>query len=63
VLRFGFEVCKLEKIAALAVPENQASRRVMEKLGMKYQGHTTRFYGGTELAYYVLTRQDFVGAS
>lgn len=33
-LRYGFVDRGLEKIVALAVPENAASRRVMEKLGM-----------------------------
>ena len=33
-LRFGFEEVGLERIIALAFPENAASRRVMEKIGM-----------------------------
>jgi RimJ/RimL family protein N-acetyltransferase len=36
-LRYGFETLKLERIIALAVRENVASRRVMEKLGMTYE--------------------------
>ena len=36
-LKYGFEVLKLEKIVAVADTENIASRRVMEKVGMKYQ--------------------------
>jgi ribosomal-protein-alanine N-acetyltransferase len=36
-LKYGFEVLKLEKIVAVAYTENIASRRVMEKVGMKYQ--------------------------
>jgi len=36
-LKYGFEVLKLEKIVAVADTENRASRRVMEKMGMKYQ--------------------------
>jgi RimJ/RimL family protein N-acetyltransferase len=36
-LRYGFGTLKLERIIALAVPENVASRRVMEKLGMTYE--------------------------
>lgn len=37
-LRFGFEEARLERIVALALPGNAASRRVMEKLGMKLEG-------------------------
>jgi [ribosomal protein S5]-alanine N-acetyltransferase len=36
-LKYGFEVLKLDKIVAVADTENIASRRVMEKVGMKYQ--------------------------
>jgi len=35
-LKYGFEVLKLEKIVAVADTENRSSRRVMEKMGMKY---------------------------
>jgi RimJ/RimL family protein N-acetyltransferase len=36
-VRHGFETLRLERIIALAVPENIGSRRVMEKLGMTYE--------------------------
>ena len=36
-LKYGFEVLKLEKIVAAANTENRSSRRVMEKVGMRYQ--------------------------
>lgn len=35
-LRFGFETLGLREIVAMTVPENRASRRVMEKLGMAH---------------------------
>lgn len=37
-LKFGFEEAKLNRIIALAFPENGASVRVMEKIGMAYDG-------------------------
>lgn len=43
-LRWGFERCRLSGIIGLAVPENTGSRRVMEKIGMKYRGETDRYY-------------------
>jgi ribosomal-protein-alanine N-acetyltransferase len=57
VLRFGFEQRHLERIVAVAVPENLASRRVMEKLGMRYV-KTDRYYDD-DLVYYALSHADF----
>lgn len=37
-LRYGFEQVRLDRIIALAAPDNAASRHVMDKLGMKYLG-------------------------
>ena len=34
---FGFEVVKLEKIVAMVLADNYASRRVIEKLGFSYE--------------------------
>ena len=38
VLRFGFSVLGLHRIEARFIEGNQASCRVMEKLGMRYEG-------------------------
>ena len=46
VLRIGHEELGLERIVALAYPENDASRHVMEKAGMRPDG-TSDAYGGT----------------
>ena len=35
-ISFGFEVAKLETIIAMVLPENHASKRVIEKLGFSY---------------------------
>ena len=37
-LAFGFEETPLQRIIAYAVPDNVASTRVMEKLGMELEG-------------------------
>jgi RimJ/RimL family protein N-acetyltransferase len=42
-LRFGFEVAGLERIVAFAVPENVASRRVLERCGMRLEGELDIF--------------------
>ena len=58
VLRYGFEVAHLTQIIALAVPENTPSRRVMEKIGMRFEGITQRYYNSASLAYYTSIPQD-----
>ena len=56
-LRYGFETLGLERIVAVAQPENVASRRVMEKIGMKYVRKD--FFYGTDVVYYCITRSEF----
>lgn len=56
-LIYGFDALKLEKIVAVARPENAASRRVMEKLGMRYD-YTGEFYG-RQLVHYSITKKHF----
>lgn len=36
-IAYGFNVANLDRIIAMAFPENQASRRVMEKAGLSYE--------------------------
>lgn len=36
-LRYGFEHLRLERIIAATLVENQASQRVLEKIGMRYE--------------------------
>jgi RimJ/RimL family protein N-acetyltransferase len=57
-LRYGIETAHLDQIIALAEPENLASQRVMQKLGMKHQGTTGQYYN-TELELYTLSRANF----
>jgi ribosomal-protein-alanine N-acetyltransferase len=57
-LDFGFRLIPpLQKIIALAVPENLASRRVMEHLGMSYTREADYF--GLHLVWYEITRQAY----
>lgn len=57
MLRYGFEVLKLERIHAGADPPNQASFRVMAKAGMKFEKRT--LMGDLEAIYYCIAREDF----
>jgi len=56
-LEYAFENIKPDKITAVAEPENTASRRVMEKLGMKFV-KTGEFYD-RELVQYAVTEKEF----
>ena len=56
-LDYAFEKLKPEKIVAVARPENAASRRVMEKLGMNFVG-TGVFYE-QELVRYAITKEEY----
>lgn len=52
-LRYGFRDLGLPEIIALAHPENGASRRVIEKLGMQFDRATEYF--GMQVARYTLS--------
>jgi len=56
-LHYGFETLRLERIIALADPQNIASWRVMEKAGLTYQKEV--FFFGMQLVYYQILRQQF----
>jgi RimJ/RimL family protein N-acetyltransferase len=58
MLHYGFEARGLDRIVAVMYPENTASRRVAERLGMAYQG--TRPERGSTVAWYRLTRATFL---
>lgn len=57
-LEYGFNVAGLERIVAIAVPENAASWRVMEKLGMRHE-KTEKHYG-LECVFYAISKDDFL---
>jgi RimJ/RimL family protein N-acetyltransferase len=58
-VRFGFERAGLDAIHGLAVRENTASRRVLERAGLRELGPTEAHYG-MPLVVYRLERRDFV---
>ena len=58
VLGYGFEHLGLNRIVAVARPENVGSYRVMEKVGMKYE-RDAHFYG-VDVVYYAIRREDFM---
>ncbi|MGA9997820.1 MAG: GNAT family N-acetyltransferase [Pyrinomonadaceae bacterium] len=56
-LRFGFQEKNFERIVAIAKPENLASVRVMQKIGMSYERHTS-YYNFPVIQYSIL-RENF----
>ena len=56
-LRFGFEQLNLENIVAIVHPDNSASNRVAEKLGMTYVERKPYF--GMDCFRYILTADQF----
>ncbi len=56
-LEYGFNVAGLERIVAVAMVGNAASRRIMEKLGMRFEKDEMHY---DELcAYYGISKQEF----
>lgn len=58
---YGFENCNLSEIYGLAFPLNEASQKVLRKIGMVYEGMTDRFYN-EHFACYRLTRESYFAA-
>jgi len=56
-LRYGFEEHRFERIVAIAKPENAASIRVMEKVGMHYEMQTS--YYDIDVVQYALAREEY----
>lgn len=56
-LRFGFETAGLERIVAVAHPDNTGSWRIMEKCGMRYEKNELHY--GIDCVYYGISREEF----
>jgi RimJ/RimL family protein N-acetyltransferase len=57
-LNYGFTEAGLERIVAVAVVENQASRHIMEKLGMRYE--KTEVHYDEPCVFYAISKQEFL---
>jgi RimJ/RimL family protein N-acetyltransferase len=58
-LRFGFESCGFDPIISIRHVENEASRRVMEKLGLHFDFQTTVPSLGQPVAVHSISRAEF----
>jgi ribosomal-protein-alanine N-acetyltransferase len=56
-LAYGFGILKLDRIIALVKPDNIASRRVIEKIGMQYIQQAE--YWGIICAYYSISKAEY----
>jgi RimJ/RimL family protein N-acetyltransferase len=57
-LEYGFREAAATRIVAVAAPENTASWRIMEKLGMTYE-KTDKHYG-MECVFYGISKEEFL---
>jgi ribosomal-protein-alanine N-acetyltransferase len=57
VLKYGFEIAKLQRIVAVAKPDNIASRRVLEKVGLEYEKDA--YFYDNDVVYYSLLRENY----
>ena len=57
VLKFAFEEVNLAQVAGVTNPKNTASQRVLEKLGLKFQGEITCYQ--MECSYFRISRKEF----
>ena len=56
-LGYGFRGLGLEGVISFTVPENVASRRVMEKCGLTFRGRTR--WRGLEHVWYAIDRREW----
>jgi RimJ/RimL family protein N-acetyltransferase len=56
-LDYGFNQVGLERIVAVAEPENTGSWRIMEKCGMRYEKTETHY--GIECVFYAISKEEF----
>lgn len=65
VLRFAFDSLRLNRVFCSHFVNNPASGRVMQKLGMTYEGtlrqHFRRFDQTHDVAYYGILRKEYLG--
>jgi RimJ/RimL family protein N-acetyltransferase len=57
VLKYGFTEVGLDRIVGISHPQNKASIRVLEKIGLKYEKDA--HYYEMDVLYYALNREDF----
>ncbi len=62
IISYGFDQHKLEKIIAIALKENKASIRVMEKIGMEFDKFAPYEEGGKDVIWYQIEKTAYNNA-
>ena len=57
IVRFAFEERQIDRIIAMAIPENIGSCRVLEKIGLTFEKEA--FYYDLDVWFYGMNREDF----
>jgi RimJ/RimL family protein N-acetyltransferase len=57
VLKFAFDEAKLSQVVGVTNPKNIASQKVLQKIGLKYQGQITCYQ--MDCAYFRISREEF----
>ncbi|MDV2993595.1 MAG: hypothetical protein N4J56_003249 [Chroococcidiopsis sp. SAG 2025] len=60
LIRFGFTELGVRRVVATALVSNQASVRVMEKVGLQFEKTITADVSPGEVVRYCLSREDFL---
>ena len=58
VLQHAFSMLKLPRILGIANVDNAGSHRLLEKIGLRYQGHRQVYAGEPELAWFAIDNPD-----
>jgi RimJ/RimL family protein N-acetyltransferase len=63
IVRYGFEECGMDRIFACHFQRNPASGRVLQKVGMQYEGtlrrHLVKWGERIDLAFYGILREEW----
>ena len=62
LLQIGFEHLDLDVLHAVVDLENEASKNVARRLGMRHLGQTTRYYSGDAIEHFVLDKSEWLAA-
>ena len=59
IIEYGFDVLKLEKIIGIAMPENIASSKVLEKVGLDFHKFEPYDEGGENCNWYQIDKEKY----
>lgn len=57
VLKFAFDEANLQRVVGVTNPKNIASQKVLQKIGLKYQGQITCYQ--MDCSYFRISREEF----